>query len=97
VTSLDDLCAFIADAESREISQEQQSGSVNRLSSLVRNGRRSETPDGVSLEVEADPEDNVRKRIRYDCDYVPEFPVCELQQLKWNAKARTGPSNTGSS
>jgi hypothetical protein len=30
VTSLDDLCAFLADAESREISQVQQSGSVNK-------------------------------------------------------------------
>jgi hypothetical protein len=35
---------------------------------------RSEAPDGVSSEVEADPEDTTRKRTRYESDYVPSFP-----------------------
>jgi hypothetical protein len=77
VISSEDLCSFLADAESRQISQEQQSGSVNRLSPGIRKRRRSETPDGTSSEVEADPEDNARKRSRYDSDYVPSSPSAD--------------------
>ncbi|GFF44915.1 hypothetical protein IFM58399_07413 [Aspergillus lentulus] len=40
----------------------------------VQKRRRSETPDGVSSEPEADPEDYARKRTHYESDYVPSFP-----------------------
>lgn len=74
VISSENLCGFLADAEARQTAQERQSGSVNRLSPGVRKRRRSETPDRVSSEVEADPEDNGRKRSRYESDYVPSSP-----------------------
>jgi hypothetical protein len=53
VLSSEDLCGFLADAEARQTAHERQSGSVNRLSPGVRKRRRSETPDGVSSDVEA--------------------------------------------
>ncbi|KAH3169823.1 hypothetical protein KXW84_003764 [Aspergillus fumigatus] len=77
VLSSEDLCGFLADAEARQTAQERQSGSVNRLSPGVRKRRRSETPDGVSSDVEAHPEDNVRKRSRYESDYVPSSPSAD--------------------
>jgi hypothetical protein len=39
---------------------------------------RSETHDGVSSEAEAEPENNARKRTRYESDYVPSFPSVDL-------------------
>jgi hypothetical protein len=75
--SSEDLCGFLADAEARQTAQERQTGSVNRLSPGVRKRRRSETPDGVNPEVEADPEDNVRKRSRYESDYIPSSPSAD--------------------
>ncbi|GFF62754.1 hypothetical protein IFM47457_01977 [Aspergillus lentulus] len=51
---------------------------LNGILSLTAPGvqkcRRPETPDGVSSEPEADPEDNARKRTHYESDYVPSFP-----------------------
>jgi hypothetical protein len=77
VISSEDLCGFLADAEKRQTAQERQSGSVNRLSPGVRKRRRSETPDGVSSDAEADPEDNARKRSRYESDYVSSSPSAD--------------------
>ena len=51
---------------------------LTRMLSLTAPGvqkrRRSETPDGVSSEAEADPENNARKRTCYESDYVPSVP-----------------------
>ncbi|KAF4232367.1 hypothetical protein CNMCM6805_010013 [Aspergillus fumigatiaffinis] len=72
--SSEDLCGSLADAEERQTAQERQTGSVNRLSPGVRKRRRSETPDEVSSEVEAD---NIRKRSRSESDYAPSSPSAD--------------------
>jgi ankyrin repeat protein len=51
---------------------------LTRMLSLTAPGvqkrRRSETPDKVSSEAETDPEDNAKKRTRYESDCIPSSP-----------------------